>query len=64
MFSSNAFGDGKNNKYPLHASYDYFHFYKWNQEAKYPCDPLPACLDAADKTKSAQNNLNEVNYGQ
>jgi len=63
VFSGTAFGDGKNNKYPLHATYDYFHFYKWGQETTYPCDPLPGCLAPADKTKSAQNNLNEVNYG-
>jgi len=63
VFSGNAFGDGKNNKYPFHATYDYLHFYKFSGEAKYPCDPVPGCLDATDKTKSAQNNGTEVNYG-
>ena len=63
VFSGNAFGDGKNNKYPFHATYDYLHFYKFSGEAKYPCDPVPGCLDATDKTKSAQNNGTETNYG-
>ena len=62
--SSAAFGDGANNKFPFTAEYDYFRFYKLNSETKYPCSPTPACLDAADKTASAQNNGTEVNYGQ
>ena len=63
VFSGNAFGDCVNNKYPFHASYGYFHFYKADSET-YPCTPTPACLPAADKTKSAQNTPKEVNYGQ
>ncbi len=63
VFSGTAFGDGANNKYPFQAEYDYFHFYKLDTEAKYPCTPAPACLDAADKTQSAQNNGTEMNYG-
>jgi hypothetical protein len=64
VFSGNTFGDGVNNKFPFTASYDYFRFYKLDTETTYPCAPVPACLPAADKTKSAQNNPSEVNYGQ
>ena len=65
IFSGDAFGAGVNNKFPFHATYDYFRFYKLDgaDEAKYPCPTPPACLDAADKTVSAQNNPNEMNYG-
>jgi hypothetical protein len=64
VFSGNAFGDPANNKFPFDASFDYFHFYKADAETTYPCSPTPTCLPAADKTKSAQNNPKEVNYGQ
>ena len=63
IFSGTAFGDGINNHYPLKAEYEYFRFYKLDTEAKYPCSPTPACLDAADKSKSSQNNPSEMNYG-
>jgi beta-glucanase (GH16 family) len=59
--SSAAFGDPSKNQYPFHATYDYFHFYKWDQETTYPCSPTPSCLPAAD-VKDSQNNPNEPNY--
>ncbi|HWZ92427.1 MAG TPA: glycoside hydrolase family 16 protein, partial [Polyangiaceae bacterium] len=58
----NPFGDGKTNVYPIKSEYEYFHFYKWDQDTTYPCSPAPACLPAADKANS-QNNPSEVNYG-
>ena len=64
VFNGAIFGDPVNNKYPFKAEYDYFRFYKLGTEVKYPCSPTPACLAAADKTSSAQNNPNELNYGQ
>lgn len=65
VFSSNvAFGDPALNKFPFSAKYDYFRFYRLNTETTYPCSPAPACLPAADKTQSAQNNPSEPNYGQ
>jgi len=65
VFSGNTFGEGSNNKFPFKATYDYFRFYKLDgaDEPKYPCAAPPGCLDAADKTTSAQNNPTEVNYG-
>lgn len=63
VFSGNYFGDPKYNKYPFQTEYEYFRFYKLNTETKYPCTNPPACLDTADKTQSAQNNPNELNYG-
>ncbi len=58
----NPFGDGKTNAYPIKSEYEYFHFYKWDQDMTYPCSPAPACLPAADKANS-QNNPSEQNYG-
>jgi hypothetical protein len=55
------FGDSTKNVYPFSATYDYFRFYKWDQETTYPCSPTPSCLSAAD-TLYSQNNPNEPNY--
>jgi len=63
IFSGDHFGPSAMNQYPIHSTYDYFRFYKFDTEAKYPCTPLPGCLDPADKTKSSQNNPTEMNYG-
>ncbi len=63
VFSGNTFGEGVNNKFPFKSSYDYFHFYKLDTETTYPCSPVPTCLPADDKTKSAQNNPTEMMYG-
>jgi beta-glucanase (GH16 family) len=64
---SAAFGDPTKNTYPMAAKFDWFRFYRLadvTQEPTYPCSPAPACLPAADKTKSSQNNPKETNYGQ
>jgi hypothetical protein len=61
--SAAAFGDPANNKYPFHATYDYFRFYKWKMETTYPCSPIPSCLPSSDLDFS-RNNPNETNYGQ
>ncbi|HEX3777266.1 MAG TPA: family 16 glycosylhydrolase [Polyangiaceae bacterium] len=58
----NPFGDAKTNQYPIKSEYEWFHFYKWDQETTYPCSPAPSCLPAADKANS-QNNPSEMNYG-
>jgi hypothetical protein len=63
VFSGAAFGEGMNNKFPFHATYDYFRFYKLDSEMTYPCANPPTCLPADDKTVSAQNNPSEMNYG-
>jgi beta-glucanase (GH16 family) len=59
--SAAAFGDPANNKYPFTAELDYFRFYRWNQEATYPCSPQPSCLPATD-TDFSKNNANETTY--
>ena len=58
--SAAAFGDPAKNVYPFQADYEYFRFYRWNQETTYPCSPTPSCLPAAD-TDFSRNNPNEVN---
>ena len=64
VFSGTPFGTGANNHYPMQAEYEYFRFYKADTvETVYPCSPAPACLPAADKSASAQNNPTEKNYG-
>ena len=67
FFSNAAFGDPTKNTYPFVATYDYFRFYKWNQETTYPCSPTPTCLPATDYqvkgvTEGSQNNPNETGY--
>jgi beta-glucanase (GH16 family) len=48
-------GDPTRNQYPMAAEYDWFRFYKWNQETKYPCADAPACLPPEDRNKSKNN---------
>jgi beta-glucanase (GH16 family) len=59
-----AFGNPALNEFPFSATYDYVRFYRLNTDTTYPCTPAPACLPAADKTSSSQNNPREPNYGQ
>jgi beta-glucanase (GH16 family) len=56
VFENSGFGgDPTKNTYPFTGEYDWFRFYKWNNDTDYPCEPLPACLPAADKDLSANN---------
>jgi beta-glucanase (GH16 family) len=56
VFANNAYGgDPANNKYPLYTEVDWFRFYRWNDDTTYPCNPVPACLSAADKDMSKNN---------
>jgi beta-glucanase (GH16 family) len=61
VFKQTGFGGGDpaKNTYPLIGEYDWFRFYKWDQDATYPCEPVPGCLPADDKDFSL-NNPNEV----
>jgi beta-glucanase (GH16 family) len=61
VFNGTAFGGGDptKNTYPLVGEYDWFRFYKWDQDTAYPCAPLPACLPA-DDTDFSLNNPKEV----
>lgn len=56
--SAGAFGNPANNVYPFHSTYEYFRFYKWDQETMYPVDD-PKTLPQADLAYS-QNNSNET----
>jgi endo-1,3-1,4-beta-glycanase ExoK len=56
VFNGTAFGgDPATNVYPFTGEYDWFRFYKWDNDDRYPCEPVPACLDATDKDLSANN---------
>lgn len=60
VFTSKALGGGDpaNNTYPIKAEYDWFRFYKWNNDTTYPCVNTPSCLPA-DDLKLAKNNVND-----
>src|SRR5262249_10920924 len=57
VFTSAALGGGDpaQNVYPIAGQYDWFRFYKWNMDDKYPCSGAPGCLSAAD-LNLAKNN--------
>eukprot|EP00929_Paragymnodinium_shiwhaense_P034891 TRINITY_DN1892_c0_g1_i1.p1 TRINITY_DN1892_c0_g1~~TRINITY_DN1892_c0_g1_i1.p1 ORF type:complete len:596 (-),score=139.43 TRINITY_DN1892_c0_g1_i1:61-1848(-) len=58
IFTGYAFGgpEGHNNRYPFHGEYDYFRFYKWNNETTYPCaDFSTKCLTKDDMYLTANN---------
>jgi endo-1,3-1,4-beta-glycanase ExoK len=48
-------GDPTRNQYPMSAEYEWFRFYRWDQEATYPCAGPPACLPGEDMNKSKNN---------
>jgi hypothetical protein len=48
-------GDPALNVYPFAGQYDWFRFYKWNQDTMYPCANTPACV-SADDLKLSKNN--------
>jgi beta-glucanase (GH16 family) len=56
VFNSAAFGgDPSKNLYPRTGEYDWFRFYRWDQDMEYPCEPVPTCLPTTDKDLSANN---------
>eukprot|EP00929_Paragymnodinium_shiwhaense_P038123 TRINITY_DN201_c0_g2_i7.p1 TRINITY_DN201_c0_g2~~TRINITY_DN201_c0_g2_i7.p1 ORF type:complete len:540 (+),score=130.78 TRINITY_DN201_c0_g2_i7:66-1685(+) len=58
IFTGGGFGGGAvyNNRYPMKTEYEYFRFYKWDGEEKYPCkDMSTTCLDPDDKYLSNNN---------
>jgi beta-glucanase (GH16 family) len=56
VFNGTGFGgDPATNVYPFTGEYDWFRFYKWDQDTMYPCEPVPACLPADDKDLSMNN---------
>jgi len=58
IFTGGAFGGHEihNNQYPFHAEYDYFRFYKWDEETRYPCaDMTTSCLTEDDMYLSGNN---------
>ena len=59
IFNGAAFGgDPTRNNYPMASEYEWFRFYKWDQDNQYPCADPPGCLPAEDKRKS-KNNPND-----
>jgi len=48
--------EGKNNQYPMRSEYEWFRFYKWNLDDKYPCsDASTSCLTEEDMYLSSNN---------
>jgi beta-glucanase (GH16 family) len=48
-------GDPALNTFPIAGQYDWFRFYKWDQDTTYPCRATPDCLPAADLELSKNN---------
>ncbi|HEX2871534.1 MAG TPA: family 16 glycosylhydrolase [Polyangiaceae bacterium] len=54
---------GANNELPFEAEYDFIRFYKWDQDADYPCADMSAgCLKAADVDLSSNNACDGVAF--
>jgi len=48
--------DGDNNRYPLKMEYEWFRYYKWDDDSSYPCAGLETeCLTDDDKYLSSNN---------
>ncbi len=60
VFTSAALGGGDpaSNVYPITGNYDWFRFYRWDQDTTYPCADAPGCLPAAD-LELAKNNVDD-----
>lgn len=53
--------EGSNNRYPMHSEYDWFRFYKWDGDIKYPCaDGTDSCLTADDRYLSSSNGCDGI----
>jgi hypothetical protein len=56
VFPSSSFGgDPTKNTYPFSSEYDWFRFYKYDNDGEYPCATPPSCLPAADLDMSKNN---------
>lgn len=59
IFNGGGFGgtEGANNQYPMQSEYEWFRFYKWEGDDKYPCAGMnpAACLTEADQVLSSNN---------
>jgi hypothetical protein len=58
IFTGGHFGGNQiyNNRYPFHAEYEYFRFYKWDKDDKSPCaDGGTSCLTEDDSYLSGNN---------
>merc|ERR1712019_8619 len=58
IFTGGGFGGHAiyNNRYPMTAEYDWFRFYRWNDEKVYPCKEFStACLEKDDMYLSGNN---------
>ena len=58
VFGNQNLGGGNpaNNAYPIYGQYDWFRFYRWNNDATYPCaDQARSCV-TQDDLKWSKNN--------
>lgn len=63
VFDGGGFGgpDGVNNTYPMHTEYEWFRFYKWNDDTEYPCMAMnETCLKETDKDLSSNNGCDGI----
>jgi len=64
IFGHGAYFGGRhvnNNHYPMQSEYEYFHFYRWDKDANYPCDDMTtSCLTDDDRFLSGNNPCDNV----
>jgi hypothetical protein len=53
-------GDPTLNQYPITGQYDWFRFYRWNQDTMYPCGATPGCLPEEDLTLAKNNQADPL----
>lgn len=50
-----------NNRYPMYSEYDWFRFYRWNNETRYPCGGFDtSCLTSDDLYLSSNNPCDNI----
>merc|ERR1712226_1015932 len=50
-----------NNRYPMESEYDWFRFYKWNEESYYPCTDMDgSCMTSDDRYLSSNNPCDNI----
>eukprot|EP00928_Gymnodinium_smaydae_P075995 TRINITY_DN58_c0_g1_i1.p1 TRINITY_DN58_c0_g1~~TRINITY_DN58_c0_g1_i1.p1 ORF type:complete len:1537 (-),score=346.89 TRINITY_DN58_c0_g1_i1:167-4777(-) len=63
VFNGGGFGGPQvgNNRYPMHNEYDWFRFYKWDKDSKYPCAAMDeSCLTEDDMYLTSNNPCDGV----
>jgi len=53
--------DGHNNRYPMRSEYEWFRFYAWEGDDRYPCGAMDtSCLAPEDQVWSSNNPCDQI----